>query len=69
MDAVATATLAPKNGRFARIFAAYGPWEEPTRLVPYVMGCCLRGETPRVSAGTWRISRSPTTTLSSDRAP
>ena len=24
MDAVATATLAPKNGRFARIFAAYG---------------------------------------------
>jgi nucleoside-diphosphate-sugar epimerase len=34
-----------------RIFSAYGPWEEPTRLVPYVMGCCLRGETPRVTAG------------------
>jgi nucleoside-diphosphate-sugar epimerase len=34
-----------------RLFSAYGPWEEPTRLVPYVMGCCLRGETPRVTAG------------------
>src|SRR5262249_5504365 len=34
-----------------RIFSAYGPWEDPSRLVPYVMGCCLRGETPRVTAG------------------
>lgn len=34
-----------------RVFSAYGPWEEPTRLVPYVMGCCLRGESPRVTAG------------------
>jgi len=34
-----------------RVFSAYGPWEGPTRLVPYVMGCCLRGETPRVTAG------------------
>lgn len=34
-----------------RVFSAYGPWEEPTRLVPYVMGCCLRGESPRVSPG------------------
>jgi nucleoside-diphosphate-sugar epimerase len=34
-----------------RIFSAYGPWEEPTRLVPYVMDCCLRGETPRVTDG------------------
>jgi nucleoside-diphosphate-sugar epimerase len=34
-----------------RIFSAYGPWEEPTRLVPYVMACCLRGETPRVTTG------------------
>ena len=34
-----------------RVFSAYGPWEEPTRLVPYVMGCCLRGDTPRVTAG------------------
>jgi nucleoside-diphosphate-sugar epimerase len=34
-----------------RVFSAYGPWEAPTRLVPYLMGCCLRGEAPRVSAG------------------
>jgi nucleoside-diphosphate-sugar epimerase len=34
-----------------RVFSAYGPWEEPTRLVPYVIGCCLSGETPRVTAG------------------
>ena len=34
-----------------RIFSAYGPWEDPSRLVPYVMGCCLRGEAPRVTAG------------------
>jgi nucleoside-diphosphate-sugar epimerase len=34
-----------------RIFTAYGPWDEPTRLVPYVMGCCLRGENPKVTIG------------------
>lgn len=34
-----------------RIFSAYGPWEEPTRLVPYVMECCQRGEAPSVTAG------------------
>jgi nucleoside-diphosphate-sugar epimerase len=34
-----------------RVFSAYGPWEEPTRLVPYVMDCCLRGVRPRVTAG------------------
>ncbi len=34
-----------------RIFTAYGPWESPKRLVPYLMGCCVRGEVPRVSAG------------------
>lgn len=34
-----------------RVFSAYGPWEEPTRLVPYLMDCCLRGENPRVTAG------------------
>jgi nucleoside-diphosphate-sugar epimerase len=34
-----------------RLFSVYGPWEEPTRLVPYLMGCCLRGEAPRVTAG------------------
>ena len=34
-----------------RIFSAYGPWEDPTRLVPYVMNCCLRGERPQVTGG------------------
>jgi nucleoside-diphosphate-sugar epimerase len=34
-----------------RTFCCYGPGEEATRLVPYVMGCCVRGESPRVSAG------------------
>ncbi len=33
-----------------RIFSAFGPWEDPSRLVPYVMGCCLRGEDPQVTA-------------------
>ena len=34
-----------------RIFSAYGPWEEPSRLVPYVMGCQVRGEIPKVTQG------------------
>jgi nucleoside-diphosphate-sugar epimerase len=34
-----------------RVFSAYGPWEDPSRLVPYVMDCCLQGETPRVTSG------------------
>jgi nucleoside-diphosphate-sugar epimerase len=34
-----------------RVFSAFGPWEEPTRLVPYVMDCCYRGVRPKVSAG------------------
>jgi nucleoside-diphosphate-sugar epimerase len=34
-----------------RIFSAYGPWEDPGRLISYVMGCCLRGEPPAVTAG------------------
>jgi nucleoside-diphosphate-sugar epimerase len=34
-----------------RIFSAYGPWEDPSRLISYTMGCCLRGEPPRVTAG------------------
>lgn len=37
-----------------RIFSAYGPGEAEMRLVPYVMGCCLRGAAPRVSAG-WQV--------------
>jgi transketolase len=34
-----------------RVFSAYGPWEEPSRLVPYVLDCCLRGVPARVTAG------------------
>jgi nucleoside-diphosphate-sugar epimerase len=34
-----------------RIFSAYGSWEDPRRLISYVMGCCLRGEPPQVTAG------------------
>ena len=34
-----------------RVFSAYGPWEEPTRLVPYVMRCCSLGKSPEVTAG------------------
>jgi nucleoside-diphosphate-sugar epimerase len=34
-----------------RIFSAYGPWEDPTRIASYVMGCCLRGEAPKVTDG------------------
>jgi nucleoside-diphosphate-sugar epimerase len=34
-----------------RIFSAYGPWEHPARLISYVMGCCLSGEAPKVTAG------------------
>jgi nucleoside-diphosphate-sugar epimerase len=34
-----------------RVFSAYGPWEEPSRLVPYVMDCCDRGVNPRCTAG------------------
>jgi nucleoside-diphosphate-sugar epimerase len=34
-----------------RVFSAYGPWEAPTRLIPYVMECCLRGERPQVTDG------------------
>jgi nucleoside-diphosphate-sugar epimerase len=34
-----------------RIFSAYGPWEDPSRIASYVMDCCLRGQTPCVSAG------------------
>jgi nucleoside-diphosphate-sugar epimerase len=34
-----------------RVFSAYGPWEEPSRLVPYVMDCCYRRVNPRCTAG------------------
>jgi nucleoside-diphosphate-sugar epimerase len=34
-----------------RVFSAYGPWEDLKRVASYVMGCCVRGETPRVTSG------------------
>lgn len=34
-----------------RVFSAYGPYEDPSRLVPYVMDCLSRGQTPRVTSG------------------
>jgi nucleoside-diphosphate-sugar epimerase len=37
-----------------RVFAVYGPGEDGTRLVPYLMRCCLRSEVPRVSEGSQR---------------
>jgi nucleoside-diphosphate-sugar epimerase len=35
-----------------RIFSAYGPWEDPSRLASSVMASCRRGERPGVSDGT-----------------
>ncbi len=35
-----------------RVFSAYGPWEEPSRLVPFVLESCLKGIAPKVTAGT-----------------
>lgn len=40
-----------KPNTVVRVFSAYGPWEEPSRLVPYVMDSCARGENPRVTSG------------------
>ncbi|HEV3344053.1 MAG TPA: NAD-dependent epimerase/dehydratase family protein [Pirellulales bacterium] len=34
-----------------RIFSAYGPWEDPGRLMPYLMSCCLSGQRPQVTDG------------------
>jgi nucleoside-diphosphate-sugar epimerase len=34
-----------------RVFSAYGPWEDPARVASHVMGCALRGEPVRVTAG------------------
>jgi nucleoside-diphosphate-sugar epimerase len=35
-----------------RIFSAYGPWEDPSRIASSVMASCLRGEAPGVTDGT-----------------
>ncbi len=34
-----------------RVFSAYGPDDDPRRLVPSVMANCLRGETPQITSG------------------
>jgi nucleoside-diphosphate-sugar epimerase len=35
-----------------RLFSVYGFYEEPSRLIPYAIDCCLRGRDPILSAGT-----------------
>lgn len=32
-----------------RLFSPYGPWDDPRRLIPYVIKSLLRGETPKLS--------------------
>ncbi|MHB8917442.1 MAG: NAD-dependent epimerase/dehydratase family protein [Desulfocucumaceae bacterium] len=32
-----------------RLFSPYGPWDDPQRLIPYVIKSLLRGESPRLS--------------------
>lgn len=34
-----------------RLFYVYGPYEAPNRLTPYVIDCCLRNESPKLSGG------------------
>ncbi|MCI0379454.1 MAG: NAD-dependent epimerase/dehydratase family protein [Gemmataceae bacterium] len=34
-----------------RIFTAYGPWEMPPRLVPYLLECWQRQQAPQLSSG------------------
>jgi UDP-glucose 4-epimerase len=35
----------------ARVFMVYGPQQDPAKLIPYVIGCLLRGETPKLTSG------------------
>lgn len=32
-----------------RLFSPYGPWDDPQRLIPYVIKSLLRGESPKLS--------------------
>lgn len=32
-----------------RIFSPYGPWDDPKRMIPYVISCKLQGVAPRLS--------------------
>jgi nucleoside-diphosphate-sugar epimerase len=35
-----------------RLFSPYGPWDDPRRLIPYVISTLLRGESPRLAGAT-----------------
>lgn len=33
-----------------RLFSPYGPWDDPRRLIPYVIACLLRNKRPQLSS-------------------
>ena len=35
-----------------RLFSPFGPWDDPKRLIPYVIKTLLKGETPKLSTPT-----------------
>jgi nucleoside-diphosphate-sugar epimerase len=37
-----------------RPFMTYGPRQNPEKIIPYVTGSLLRGESPRLSSGSWQ---------------
>jgi UDP-glucose 4-epimerase len=39
----------------ARIFMTYGPGQPDWKLIPYTIGCLLRGETPRIKSGERKV--------------
>jgi UDP-glucose 4-epimerase len=44
-------TLYQLPGVIARVFMVYGPGQNATKLIPYVIGSVLRGETPKLTSG------------------
>lgn len=48
----AKAATAGLSYAHARLFFSYGPYEQPQRLVPVIIGALLRGEPARLTAGT-----------------
>jgi len=46
----ATELVHEHGGVTLRLYSAYGPWEEPNRLVPTLVGHALRGELPPLVA-------------------
>jgi len=46
--------LSGVRGVWLRLLAAYGPRDNEGMLIPYVIGCLLRGESPILTAGTQR---------------